>query len=99
MAAKDAQDFVKQMDWDRFNGSRLHQNAVIRSLDVVGEAASELTQAFRTAHPTIAWSEIIGMRNRLIPAYDIVRLDIVWDVVTNELQTLRDELGHPAAGR
>ena len=92
MAAKDAQDFIRGMDWDGFNGSRLHQNAVMRSLEVIGEASSKITLEFRNAHPNIEWSEMIGMRNRLIHAYAVVRLDIVWDVAKNGLQTLVEEL-------
>ena len=92
MAARDAQDFVKAMDWEGFSLSRLHQNAVMRCLEVIGEASGKLTPAFRTAHPRIAWSDIIGMRNRLIHAYGDVRLDIVWDVATNKLPALVDEL-------
>ena len=64
----------------------------LRSLEIVGEASSKLTPAFRTAHPKIAWNDMIGMRNSLIPAYDIVRLDVVWDVVSTKLQALVDEL-------
>ena len=92
MAAKDAQGFIEGLDWEGFNASRLHQNAVIRSLEVVGEASGRVSKHFRDEHPKVAWNEMIGMRHRLIHAYGDVRLDIVWDVAKNKLQTLVEEL-------
>jgi len=76
IAAKDAQGFVAGIDEVAFLASRLHQNAVIRSLEVIGEAAGKVSPAFRAAQPDIPWREIIGMRHRLIHGYDEVRLDV-----------------------
>lgn len=87
-AAKDAQDFVTGMGWEDFRRSRLHQNAVIRSLEIIGEASGKLTSAFREQHSEIAWSDIVGMRNRLIHDYGGVRLSVVWNVVSVTLETL-----------
>ncbi len=64
----------------------MHQNAAIRSLEVIGEAAGKVSEATRAAHPEIPSREITGMRHRLIHGYGEVRLDIVWMV-------LRDRLG------
>ncbi len=88
LAAQDARDFVAGMDEATFCTSRLHQNAVIRSLEVIGEAASNVSPEFRAAHPEIPWREITGMRQRLIHGYAEVDLDIVWSVVTEELGSL-----------
>ena len=54
-AAKDARSFIQDLDWSTFENSRLHQNAVIRSLDVIGEAAGKLSHGFRTSHPALDW--------------------------------------------
>ena len=54
LAAQDARTFTKDLDEEAFLKSRLHQNAVIRSLEVIGEAASKVSQDFRAAHPDIA---------------------------------------------
>jgi uncharacterized protein with HEPN domain len=72
--------FVAAITRAEFAVSKLHQNAVIRSLEVIGEAAANVSGQFRDAHPEIPWREIIGMRNRLIHSYSNVSLDIVWDV-------------------
>jgi uncharacterized protein with HEPN domain len=88
LAAKDAQGFVAGMDEVAFLDSRLHQNAVIRSLEVIGEAAGKVSPAFRAAQPDIPWGEITGMRHRLIHGYDEVQLDVVWRVVAQHLDPL-----------
>jgi uncharacterized protein with HEPN domain len=88
LAAKDARGFVAGMDEAAFLASRLHQNAVIRSLEVIGEAAGKVSPALRAARQDISWREITGMRHRLIHDYDEVRLDVVWRAVTQHLDSL-----------
>jgi uncharacterized protein with HEPN domain len=88
LAARDAREFVAGLDEAAFMASRLHQNAVIRSLEVVGEAAGKVSQAVRAAHPELAWREIIGMRHRLIHGYAEIRVDLVWAVVEERLEPL-----------
>jgi uncharacterized protein with HEPN domain len=70
----------------------LHQNAVIRALEVIGEAAVKVSSAFRAAQPAISWREITGMRHRLIHGYGEVELDVVWRVVTEHLGPLIADL-------
>lgn len=88
LAANDARRFVEDLDWRMFVKSRLHQNAVIRSLEVIGEAAGKSSPAFTRAHPDVPWRDIVNMRHRLIHAYDDVRLDTVWAIVRNDLAPL-----------
>ena len=88
LAAEDAQNFVRDMDFTAFETSRLHQNAVIRSLEVVGEAAGKLSTEFKSSYPNLPWRNIISMRNRLIHTYNEVNLDIVLAVVHDDLPQL-----------
>jgi uncharacterized protein with HEPN domain len=88
LAARDARGFVKDLDEAAFMASRLHQNVVIRSLDVIGEAAGKVSSVMQAAHPEIAWRQIIGMRHRLIHGYGEVQLDVVWFVVQQRLDPL-----------
>ena len=88
LAARDAQEFVEGLDEAAFLASRLHQNAAIRSLEVLGEAAGKISAASQTAHPEIPWREITGMRHRLIHGYGEVRLDLVWMVLHDRLSRL-----------
>jgi len=66
--------------------------AVVRALEIVGEAASKITLETRAAFPQIKWSAMIGMRNRIIHDYLNVDYKIVWDVVNYDLPDLIAEL-------
>ena len=92
LAARDGRGFVEGLDKSAFFASRLHQNAVIRSLEIIGEAAGKVSAATVAAHPEIPWRDITGMRHRLIHGYGEVRLDIVWAVVREHLDPLIIEL-------
>jgi len=88
LAAEDARSFVESMDFAGFEASRLHQNAVLRSLEIIGEAAGKLSAEFKSNCPHLPWRNITSMRNRLIHAYNEVRLDIVWSVIQGDLPQL-----------
>jgi uncharacterized protein with HEPN domain len=88
LAAEDALSFVSGLDEAGFQASRLHQNAVIRSLEVVGEAAGKLSPTFRSVQNAVPWREITGLRHRLIHDYAGVRLDVVWRVTQDRLPEL-----------
>lgn len=66
--------------------------ALTRLVEVIGEAANRVPQEIQTDHPEVAWTEMIGMRNRLIHGYDEVDLDFLWSVVRNDLPTLIGQL-------
>lgn len=88
LAARDAMGFVAGMEEAAFLESRLHQNAVIRALEVLGEAAGKVSAGVRAAHPELPWREMTAMRHRLIHGYAEVRLDLVWAVVRDHLPGL-----------
>lgn len=62
--------------------------AMVRLLEVFGEAANALSESFKEKHPDVPWWSIIGTRNRLIHGYFDVDLDIVWNIVTVDLPPL-----------
>ena len=66
--------------------------AVVRLLEILGEAARQVTPATREAHPGIPWRQIAGTRDRLIHGYDNVDMDIVWTIVSEELAPLAEQL-------
>lgn len=76
------------MTWEGFQQSELHQNAVMRPLEIIGEAARLVSQQTRQAHPEIPWEQMIGMRNRLIHECFRVNLKTVWETVQNDLPRL-----------
>jgi uncharacterized protein with HEPN domain len=88
IAARKALNFLEAITWEEFEQSDLHQNAVMRSLEIIGEAARRVSQQTRDAHPEIPWEQIIGMRNRLIHEYFRVNLATVWETVHDDLPRL-----------
>lgn len=58
------------------------QLALVRLIEIIGEAASRLSDDIKTKHASVPWVAIVGMRNRLIHAYFDIDLDVVWDTVT-----------------
>lgn len=66
--------------------------AVVRAIEMVGEAASKVTQETRDKHSHIPWRAIVGMRNRLIHAYFEIDMDMVWVAATEEIPVLLSQL-------
>ena len=88
LAARDAISFAADIDQGQFETSRLYQNAIIRALEIVGEAAGRVSREMRSQTPDIPWQGMIGMRHRLIHGYDGVDLALVWKVVVTDLPAL-----------
>lgn len=88
LAAQNIRDFAAGMSEADFLENRMAQSAIIRELQVIGEAARIISDETRSQYPTIAWHRIAGMRNRLIHEYFDVRLDVVWNVVQTEIPAL-----------
>jgi uncharacterized protein with HEPN domain len=88
------QDSIKQIyeytkeGKEVFFRSRLIQDAVVRNLEIVGEATKQLTSEVKAHQPSIPWKQIAGMRDMLIHDYFGVDLNIVWGVVENRLPEL-----------
>lgn len=92
LAAQQAMRFVEDLEWEVFEFSELHQNAVIRSLEVIGEAARMVSEEMRAKYPEIPWKLMVKMRHRLIHEYFRVELKTVWETVQNDLPTLIEAL-------
>lgn len=81
--------FTGGVTYEQFVRNEMMQQAVVRELEIVGEAGRNLSEEFRTQHPEIPWREIIGMRNRIIHAYFDLDLGAVWDAVQLDVPTLK----------
>ncbi len=68
------------------------QDAVVRNIEVIGEAVRGLSEAMRRAHPAVPWSKIAGTRDRVIHGYFNVDLEIIWEIVETELPGLREKI-------
>lgn len=87
-AARTAVAFAAPLTFERFERSCLHRYAIIKAVEIVGEAAAKLGAETRSANPDIPWSDIVGMRHRLVHGYYNIRLDTVWATVQGDLPAL-----------
>ncbi len=92
LAARDARSFCEGLTWEAFQQSPLHQHAVAKALENIGEAARKVSEATKNAHPEIPWVAIIALRHRI--AHDYVRLDLlrIWNIVQNDVPELIEKL-------
>ena len=86
----DIKEFTAGMTSESFSADKKTIKAVVRSLEVIGEAASKFPQHVRDRYPEISWQEIVGMRNLLIHEYFGVDLDIVWQTIEEDLEPLEN---------
>ncbi len=77
--------YIKMMSQDDFFEDTKTQDAVVRNLEVAGEAVKNLSEDLKEKYPQIQWKEFAGLRDKLIHHYFGVNYDIVWHVVKNEL--------------
>ena len=91
-AAREVQEFTQGMGFESFSADKKTVNAVIRSLEVMGEAAKRIPDDIRGRYPEIPWKQMAGMRDKLIHEYSGVDLEIGWAVITGELPPLRPHI-------
>ncbi len=84
--------YTANMTFDDFLRNELIQDAVIRNLEIIGEAAKNLPDDIKGSYPEIEWRKIAGLRDILIHAYFGVDLEIVWDIVQNKIPELKEIL-------
>ena len=90
--AEKALTFVQGLDYDGFCKDDKALYAVIRALEIIGEAARRVSQETRDQYPQIPWREMTSMRNLVIHEYDVVDINQVWDTVQNKIPPLIEEL-------
>jgi uncharacterized protein with HEPN domain len=67
-------------------------DAVVRNLEIMGEAAGRLPEPYRNSHLQIEWPKIIGLRNRIVHAYFGMDLQIIWSILQNDLHPFKEQL-------
>ena len=88
LAAQDVEEFISDLTFEQFLHSRLHQHAILKSIEIIGEAATHVGKETRKANPQIPWQAIISMRNRLVHGYFDVDLNRVWDTAQRDIPQL-----------
>ena len=91
-AVEDAMEFVSTRSRADLEKDKMLQFALVRAIEVLGEAAGKVSAAGRAELPLMPWAAITGMRNRLVHAYFDVDLDILWVTAIKALPELRAQL-------
>ena len=84
--------YTAALSYSAFLDDTMVQDAVVRNLEIIGEAVKGLSPGFRKKHKNVRWLDIAGMRDRLIHDYAGVNWEIVWDVVQTKLPELNAQL-------
>jgi uncharacterized protein with HEPN domain len=88
-AARKAEKFVQGCTFEQFSSNDEKVFAVIRALEIIGEASKRIPAHVRRVNPELPWKEIAGMRDKLIHGYFGVNLQRVWDTIRQDLPVLR----------
>ena len=88
LAARDAEEFASELTFETFEDDKLRQHAIIKAIEIIGEAANSVSAEARDVHPEIPWREIVGMRNRLVHAYFEVDVELLWATVQRDIPKL-----------
>jgi len=95
-AARHAVKFAENRDRIDLDNGSMFSFAIVRLIEIVGEAAKNVSKASRENRPQIPWEQIVGTRNRLIHGYFDVDFDVIWTIITKDLPALIVELEQTA---
>ena len=85
-------EFTTDVTFEEYSRNKILRFAVIKNLEIIGEAAYLITKEFREEHQEIAWNEVIGMRHVLVHGYYQIRDEIVWGTIQTDLFPLKDKI-------
>ena len=91
-AARDALDFAAGLTRDEYEASRLAQYAVSHALQIIGEAAARVSDDTRNSVLDVPWTQLIGLRNRLVHDYGRIDRDILWNTLQADIPSLITQL-------
>jgi uncharacterized protein with HEPN domain len=86
------EQYTRGMSFDTFSNDQKSIDAVVRNLEIIGEAANRLPNDFKERHSNVEWHKVVGLRNRIIHEYFGIDLQIIWQIVHADLLELRQTL-------
>ena len=96
--AREAVELLEDRTRGDLDTERMLSLALVRLMEIVGEAASRVPEEFRSRYPQIPWRDVSDLRNRLIHGYDQVNFDILWTIIRDDLPPLIEQLDAIIAG-
>ncbi len=86
------QEFSKGMDLDELSSNRLKQSAIVREIEIIGEAAKNVSKEIKDKYKEIPWKEIIGTRDKIIHHYFGVDLEVILDIIKEGIPKLKKQI-------
>jgi uncharacterized protein with HEPN domain len=86
------EEYSLPLQYEDFLTNNLHQDAIIRNIEIIGEAVKNLSNVFKDEFDEISWSNIAGTRDKLIHHYFGINYDIVWNIIREDLPVLKKKL-------
>jgi len=83
------ESFSKNMKKEKLISSRLRQSAIVREIEIIGEATKNISKNLKNKHPEIEWKEIVGTRDKMIHHYFGVDLNIIWNIIKINIPDLK----------
>lgn len=86
------ESFSKNISKKELKENDLKQYAIIRAIEVIGEAVKNIPKSFRNKYPNVSWKDIVGTRDKVIHGYFNVDLDIVWEIIKDDIPILKKQI-------
>lgn len=84
--------YISGLDYDLFLSDDKTVDAVVRNLEIIGEAANRIPQDFKSKYHHVEWKRMRGLRNRIVHDYFGIDYEIVWDIIQNDLENLVEQI-------
>jgi len=88
----DIENFIEGMSFEEFMRDKKTINAVVRSVEVIGEAVKKIPKTLRDKYPDIPWKKMAGMRDKLVHEYFGIDIEIMWKVAKDEIPSLKPSI-------
>ena len=88
------EQYIKNLSFDAFSDDQKSVDAVVRNLEIIGEATSRLPDEFKEKYSEIEWYKVVGLRHRIVHEYFGIDLEIIWQILHKDLPELKHKIKH-----
>jgi uncharacterized protein with HEPN domain len=89
----DLKDYLYELnDFEEFKNNKLYQDAIIRKLEIIGEASKNISEELKNKYPEIPWKEMKALRNVIVHEYFGINYAIIWEVLTKRIPILHNQI-------